>query len=412
MVSSETFLKRKGFTLMELLIVIAVSSILVGVITFTLKTSLDIFNFVQDDIFLQKSLDDMFQEMVGGDYKVYGIKDSLEIVQATATSITFVPPWVDDGHTVKSPLHNKQQFVFNRPIKSGASLPLGEVLEKNSKEWRAVQIVVFLDEEKKRLSLKNKAILNEPVPAGSKVRFIYHPETEGFPDTKMTIEFLDGKIMRHYKGKSEVIPKDMLGDIVLQDAKFQYFDNTNTEILPDASTGNIASKNILNITAIKITLKISAEQTKQGSVFINLRNTSSAGASLIIREGTELRISNSKDIRAFSLLNISGVKEGDRIVLQAESDHGETWRANIELGIKNNLEVIKRYTIEYPVGKVIYSDNVNLSAASPLSFLTSSDGSYDYDWDEDANNIVNLEGKVTLSVIRMDADGAALFVRP
>ncbi len=404
--------RGKGFSLIELLIVIAVSSILVGVITFTLKTSLDTYYFVQDDVFLQKSLDEMLQAIADGDYDVYGVKDSLEILQATISSITFVPLWIDDSHRVKSPLQKNQEFIFNRPLKFGAGLPIGEVLE-NKAQWRPVQIVIFLDERRDKKFPVDKAMLNKKVKAGSKVRFIYHPDVENFPDTIMTIKVLDGKVMRYYKGKVDTIPQHTPGNIYLKDAVFQYFDNTNTEILPDVASGAIAPENLLNITAIKITLTLSSTQTKKGSVFINLRNTSSSGAGLIIREGTELRIPNSEDIRAFSLVNIRGVKEGGRIELQAKSDHGETWKARIELGIKDNLEVIKSYSIEYPIGKTVYFERPDLPVSSPLSFLmTGSDGAYDYDIDEGINNIVHLTGKVDLSVIKMDANGAALFIRP
>ena len=64
-------------------------------------------------------------------------------------------------------------------------------------------------------------------------------------------------------------------------------------------------------------------------------------------------------------------------------------------------------------GKTVYSEVVNLTLDLPLNFMNlGATGRYDYDYDEDTDNIVNLEGDVELVVTRMDASGAALFIRP
>ena len=92
---------------------------------------------------------------------------------------------------------------------------------------------------------------------------------------------------------------------------------------------------------------------------------------------------------------------------------GRSWKVNIELGIKDKKEIIRRYRVEYPVGRVMYSETINLTTDLPLNFLTlGGNGRYDYDFDKDTDNVVNLEGDVELSVLRMDAAGAALFIRP
>ena len=39
-------------------------------------------------------------------------------------------------------------------------------------------------------------------------------------------------------------------------------------------------------------------------------------------------------------------------------------------------------------------------------------GRYDYDFDEDVNNVVDLAGEVEIEVTRMDVSGAALFIKP
>ena len=48
-----------------------------------------------------------------------------------------------------------------------------------------------------------------------------------------------------------------------------------------------------------------------------------------------------------------------------------------------------------------------------LNFLTlGADGRYDYDIDKDTENVVDLKGEVTLTVLKMEAKGAAVFIRP
>ena len=66
----------------------------------------------------------------------YGIKDSLTILGATPSSITFVPLWVDDSHAVKSRHANaelapKTPFILNRPVKPGTFAPIAEISSKN-----------------------------------------------------------------------------------------------------------------------------------------------------------------------------------------------------------------------------------------------------------------------------------------
>ena len=134
----------------------------------------------------------------------------------------------------------------------------------------------------------------------------------------------------------------------------------------------------------------------------------------MIRPDTKLRIPDSKHIRAFSLVNITGVKSGDRIRLRAVSDAGQSWGIDVELDVKDDKAYVHKYSIEYPTGSTVFSEKLQQTTELPLNMLTlGGNGRYDYDFDEDLkNNVVNLEGNIELSVVQMDPAGAALFIRP
>lgn len=415
----------KGLTLVELLIAISIATILTGVVALMLKTCFDAYTFGQQEVLLEKALDDCLDEVAGSGFENYGVKDSIEILNVTPTSITFMPLWVDDSHILK-PEHEhpeffaKIPFILNSPFKPGATFPIAEVSlsyeSRGTKNelWKAIPVTFMLGQRKTSIKPYDYIFLNEPVEAGSKIRFIFHPDATNFPDCAMTIKWSGDRITRTYKGKTEAIPEYKLPGVVLTSFNFQYFDNTNTEVEPRPEL-------IPNITAVKVSFKVSlgtkakheTRATKNGFAFINLRNTRTGGRGLIIRQGTRIKIPDSKRIRVFSLANVVGIKEGGTIELEARPKKGNIWKMRIELGFDDKTPILKRYSIEYPSGITVYAETINLTLDLPLNFMNlGATGRYDYDFDKDGNNVVNLEGDIELLVTKMDADGAALFVRP
>lgn len=413
-----------GLTLIELLIAIGIATFLTGVVVMMLKTSFEAHSFSQQDTLLQKALDDCLDEITGGGLESYGIKDSLEILNITPTSITYVPLWIDDSHILKSEhqhpeLISKAPFTLNRPFKAGAALPIAEVStaydpRRKTHNWKVVPITFLLGPHKDPLKPDDQVFLNEPVEAGRKIRFIFQPDATHFPDCAMTVRWRGNKITRVYKGKQEIIPKYNIPGVTLTDFRLLYFDNTNTEVEP-------RPKLTPNITAVKFDLKASLNVnprqeeriTKNGFTFVNIRNTRTAGTGLIIRQGTRIKIPDSKHIRVFSLTNVVGIKDGGQIELEARPKRGTIWKIRIELGFDDNTPILKRYFVEYPPGRAVYTETINLTTDLPLNFMNlGATGRYDYDFDKDTSNAVNLEGDVELVVTKMDANGGALFIRP
>ena len=375
-----------------------------------LKTSFEIYSVGQSELLFVKALDESLEEITGSGIDNYGIRDALQILSVGPSSITFAPLWVDNTHiTTSKHEHSKlaaiSPFRLNRPFKAGAPMPLAEILTPNG--WRSIPVTLVSGKHKNPLSPDDLIFLNYPVTAGRKIRFIYHPDASNFPDTAMTLAWKDNLITRTYKGKTESIPKYKIPGVKLSDLKFKYFDNTNTKIEPRAEL-------IPNITAVKASLEINfGNQKRNGSNFINLRNTRVVGTGLIIQKGTKLKIPDSSHIRVFSISNIIGVKKGDLIELEARPEKGSAWKIKIELDFDQNTPIIRKYSVEYPSGMPVYSKTVNLSLTLPLNFMNlDTTGRYDYDYDKNTTNVVNVEGDVELVITKMEPNGAALFIRP
>ncbi|MCK4649338.1 four helix bundle protein [bacterium] len=405
--NAKTQKRKNGFTLIELLIALSLAAILTGVVVLTLKTALDSYLIGQEEALLGKALDDVFNDVASGGFENYGVKDSLEILSATPQAITFVPFWIDDTQSPKP-----TRLTLNRPFKPGAPLPVGEVLTE--KGWRPVPITFILGPHKDPLKPDDQVIFNDPIPAGAKIRIIFQPDASYFPDCALTIKWAGDRITRSYKNQTRTIPKYNIPGVTLKNLRFQYFDNSNSEIIPEPGSGMISKQLLSSITAVRFSLQAATKaKTKEGAIFINMRNTRSAGGRIIIRQGSRLRISDSSHIRVFSLSNLMGIKEGGIIEFEARPEKGTTWKIRIELAYKDKIPVLRKYSIEYPPGRTLYSETINLTTDLSLNFMAlGANGRYDYDLDKDVQNVVNLKGKVELVVTRMDAAGAALFIRP
>jgi len=403
-------LGSEGFTLVELLIAIGVAVILLGVTVLMLKTCFEAYVFGQQEALFVKFLDESLQTIANGGIGRYGINDALEIVEVSDRSIVFVPLWVDDTHktTYKHESFEtatKTPFVLNRPFKPGSAPPIAEIFEEPY--WKAIQATFVIGSRHLPGVANDKMYLKERVKANRKVRFLYQPDVTYFPDSAVRIEWDGKRIICNYKGVTEVIPRYTIPMVKIRDLRFEYYDNANTVIKPKKEL-------IPNITAVKIFVVADVgRQKREGSIFVNLRNTRALGKGILIQKGTRLKIPDSKEIRVFSLSNVIGIEEGGVIELEARPAIGAAWRITIELGYDKSVPVIKRYSIEYPPGRQVYSQTANLSIDIPFNFMElDATGRYDYDYDREGNNAVVLEGDVELLVKRMEAYGAALFIRP
>lgn len=375
-----------------------------------LRSGLDAYIYSEEQALINKILNETLEEISGESFKAYGIKDALEIQEAKKDSISFLPLWVDDSHR---PSGKKQKFILNRPFSLGSSIPTLELRTNDREDFVPAPITFIPHQEISRGKPQDSIIPNEPLATGSQARIIFQPDPKDFSDVimRLTWDSLGGRFLRTYRNKTEVIPKSQYKGFKLTQIRFQYFDNTNTEI-----PAPVSEQLLSVISAVKVSLSLESKsqgKTREANRFINLRNSRAFGKGITIRKGTQMKISDSHHIRTFSVGNIMGVKDGDIIQLKAQPQQGKAWRITVELGIKDDSPIIKRYVIDYPPGLAVYSEEINLTCDLPFNLLTiGRNGRYDYDFDKDTENVVDLKGDVFLMVEEMTASGAAIFVRP
>lgn len=402
--------KTEGLTLIELLVAISISALLGGTVVLMLRTSLDTYVFSEGQTLIQKTLDDTLEEISGEGFRMSGVKDALEIIEAKENSISFVPLWVDDSQRIIS---KEQKLALNRQFRLGSGIPILEFRADPKDGFAPVPVSFIPHQEIDGSTTKDLVIPGSPLPAGSEARIIFQPDPQNYPDVVLHLEWdpKKGRLLRTYKNKSDLIPKNTQEGFRLTNIRFEYFDNTNTEIPSPVSEDLLPV-----ISSVKVSLFLESKNEPKPFVatsFISLRNAYSFGKGIIIREGMRLKIPDSHRIRTFSLGNIVGVKDADVIELKAQPAQGDAWRIKLELGIKDNLPTIKKYSIDYPLGMTVYSEAINLTCDMQFNFLAiGANGRFDYDFDEDVQNAVDLKGDVTLSVEKMTPKGAAIFIRP
>lgn len=409
---------KTGLTLIELLVSIAIAALIVGVTVFMLRSAVDAYGFAQNEALLQQILREAMDEITDGGVAFYGIKDALTIVSASDDTISFVPPFIDGPYDANA----DGEYELSTPIEPGSSIPIGEVKKEDDKNFYPESVTFVYGKRSQSLEAKDQVAFNDPLPIGSMVHFVYQPDILKNSEALLYIKW-DGitkELLRIYRNKTDVIPRHRNPIIKLDEVRFEYYDNTNSQILPE--DGRALSKYQLSlITAVKIILTAQIQlkggkQTERKSLptFVNIRNTRNAGVGIIIRPETKILIPDSHHIRAFTLANIMGVKEGDMIEFEAKPEEGNGWKIRIFLGINDQgLEIIKKYEVEYPPPNIVFSETINRTVDLGLNFLTlGANGIYDYKYDAASGNFVDLKGKVMLKVNRMDVDGAALYIRP
>ncbi len=397
---------RRGFTLIELLISIAIAGLITAATYLSLDTALDSWGYSQDHLALQKVISEVMEEVVNGTSRTYGIMDSLETVAAGSDYIEFVPPWTDDTHSVAS-----EDFVYhlNRKVKPGTGVPIGEIKLPEARKYQIIPVKI-LDLEDSAIS---QVKLGIAAPLGSDLRFTYQPDPKGAGVTRKI--WWDPDTQQVYLEDAsgiENISRNPFGVKILT-MQFRYYDNANNLI----SDRNWIDESDLNmITGVEIYMETELKGGKHQSLinFVNLRNAPMRSGYLPLRQGIKIPVPDSKDIHTLLLSNISGVSSGDELELLFEPEAGRSWRINLKFEhISLSKSTIESYTIEYPAARPVHIEYPRSKIEEGLDLLTvGPNGLYDYDDDSDIKDFVNLEGKVMLSVAKMDIEGAGLFVRP
>lgn len=397
---------RRGFTLIELLISIAIAGLITAATYFSLDTALDSWGYSQSHLALQKVISEVMEEVINGAPGAYGIRGSLEIITAGSDHIEFVPPWTDDTHSVAS-----KDFVYrlNRKVKPGTGVPIGEIKLPESRKYQIIPVKI-LDLEDSAIS---QVKLGIAAPLGSDLRFTYQPDPKGAGVTRKI--WWDSDAQQVYLEDAddiENISRNPFG-VKVRKMQFRYYDNTNNLI---GSRDWVDERDLNMITGVEIYIETELKEDKHQSLinFVNLRNAPMRSGYLPLRQGTRIPVPDSENIHTLLLSNISGVSSGDELELLFEPETGKSWRINLKFEhVSLSKSTIKSYTIEYPTAHPVHTEYLGSRIEKGLDLLTvGPNGLYDYDNDRDIKDFVNLEGKVMLSVVKMDIEGVGLFVRP
>jgi prepilin-type N-terminal cleavage/methylation domain-containing protein len=405
---------KRGLTLVELLIVIALATIIVGAVSTVFKEGINAFRIGENEIFLQRQTQRIMEEMIEGTETGIGIREALEVIEATETSLGFVPLWVDLYPNYYK--EKKQEFVLTKKFKPGGSVPIGQIRTPESKRFVSVPVVFIYGGENSNNIVK---FIN-PIPKGSDVRILYYPDPTEDEEVIMRY-FWDKKlkrIFRTYKGKTEdIIKRDKKIKIV--DFEFSYYDNLNNRIVPvygyeqERETVVVEESKRRTLSAVGIRFVAERDMAKRElSSFVSVRALGgNLGTGIALGEGTEIKISDSHDIRTLVLDNLAGIEDKDKLEIEIFSAR-RTWKISIEFGIIDNQPYIIGYNVEYPKGEIVYSNKRKRPAREGLNLLKLGNDYYDYDDDKNVEDVVNMEGEVIFKVTKMDIESAAVFVRP
>lgn len=397
---------KRSFTLIELLIAISISIMIAAALYFSLRSAFESWDLSQDLLILQQVSSRVMEELSEGPAAGFGLRDALEIINGDSDYITVVMPWSDDTQRIYSGIYT---YALSRHIKPGTSAPIAEALLPEQKDYRLIPITLL---DKGRSDDYPQVFVNVALPSGSGLRFTFHPDykTDGnIVATTYRYGSSEQAIFVEDKDGVRNISKNPFG-VKITDFSFRYFDNANSEAGP-VSTGAAAS-----VSGIEISFTAASKNgnTRKTQTFISLRNAPAHSGNFALREGAVIPIPNSRDIKAFFLTNLYGIDNNDQLVLEARSDKGQEWLLTITFSKMSLLSspVIGQYTVEYPRGNKVYSENPRTSAGAGLNLLfLGPSGLYDYDNDE-AGDTVILDGKVKLEVRKMEIGGASVFVRP
>jgi len=381
--------------------------IIASSVYFAVDGALESWGYCRDQLSLQKVLTESMDQVISGTAKSYGLKDCLEIVAAGKTRMEFVPPWVDDTHA-SAP----RDFIYtlNHRLKAGAAVPIGEIRMPETNKWRLVPVQMTAVEDTETTQVK----LGLSVPEYSELRFVYHPDWVNEPDAvkKVIWDAKSKELLMDDGDKIESISKNFF-NVEITKVEFKYF-TTNNE--PVAFSGDwVDEADLQVITGVEVNVEAKlGDQTQKLVRFVNLRNAPIRTGYLTLRKGMKIPIPDSKAVRALSITNFSGVGNNDTLQLEVLPRVGDSWKITIEFEqIGKSRPVIKKIDVEYPPQRSVITDyprstidlGVNLMLLGP-------DGLYDYDDDEDVEDVMVMEGDVVLYVSEMTIEGAGLFVRP
>ncbi len=400
-------LYRKGITLVEILLVIAIIGIIAGVSSFIFDTSMFSWTFSTDTLLVERTAKQILNFIIEGDDKNPGIREALAITEATKKSLTVLPLWRDTFEYKGV----DQRFYLTKQLAKDSQMPICWVKHPNTKDFIARSIELRFDTYRHQHYVN---VLGDLI-VGDIVKLAYKADSQVNPEVSMRLYYNDKTrvLMRQYALVSKTILQD-IEKVDIDSCEFSYFTNTGEKIAFDDDV--IVPGKLSNISGIGIRVKAkrNSEEFELMS-FAALRNLKNLTGGLILTEGYEVKIPDSYNIKGLIIDSISGIENNDKIVLGIGYDQEPSWMLNIDLGFAKGEPVIKNYKIEFPYGSSVFSSGpVAMDPLRGLNLLTlDKNGLFDYDDDSGLTDRVIFKGEnIYLKVLRLDVDSATLYFRP
>lgn len=406
-----------GFTLIELVFSVLVLGIIASLEVMLLQTGLESFRYGNAQVALHRAGDELMENLLEGGYEGEGIRDGLELKEASLTSIGLVMLWTDRSHK-PNPVKNKdQKFVLDRQFKPGASTPLAQVQKPDSTDFVSVPIRFTYGSSQDPKSPDDVVQFLEPIPLLSRIKILYTPDGDRDPEVIKIFRWDPAakRIYESYAGKTrDIIQHDP--SVKVERCAFLYFDNLNRLIPMEG--GSLSSLSVKRATAVKLYLVLREQgEYRELSSFTNVRNVSTIGAT--ITEGAQLPMPTPGEIKAFSIGDFYGFKkEGIVELLVTTATQAKGWKIRLKFKPAQKEEdiILERFQMEAPPGKILASvileQTVSRSEFVNIQTLDRS-GLYDYDDDEEVKDQVSITGaNPIVTVTRLDFEGASLFIRP
>ena len=411
----EKTINSKGVTLIELIVAIAIGAVITGTVVLMLNNGLTSWGFGSDRLVVQSAAEEIMTGMLEGDFKYGGIRDAVEVVSASARSITIVPLYIDGSHTVSA---SQNEYTLEKQYLAGSPVPVVKIKEIGSKVFETVGSTFVYGTGDDPDEPDDKIILDRSYESGSQLKILFYPDATYDTSVRMTFwwEPNEKTIYRQFKGKTVDLLARKDG-VEAEDVVFTYLDNLNRKIGSGPGSRKLGSTELMRISGVDIFFKVRRKEDAWEMVsFVGIKRRSNQITGVVIREGSEVDIANSEDIGVLALSNITGASDGDVIIFEAVPSAGSSWQIKLEFEVTNDILKVYSYTIESPAGQQVATDVLDhiMGQGKEFNFLGfTGDGRFDYDDDENVDDEVVLEGdRVTLKVTRMDFDGAYLTVWP
>jgi prepilin-type N-terminal cleavage/methylation domain-containing protein len=401
---------RRGFTLIELILAIALMLIISSGIVFLYDSGINSWLYGQAYTQLQDTASLCMEQIMEGEYKFDGLREVLEISGADPHSINFIPWWEQKINRINP----AEKIRLEKPFNPKAPVPIAQVW--NSDKGKYVMANIDFYPKGADLADNNAYVsFRGDIPQGASGRIFFYPDESVKKDIEMNI-FWDGntrQLYRKYRGTTNPLIK-MPQDIEISKFNVEYLDATNNIIPPDRLQSLSGLNNPVTALRTFITVVTGKESYTLRS-FINIRKKGVAGSGTLVTQGAEISIPDSKEVKTLSLINFFGITENSSMECTISSrKENKTYMVRIEFGLKNNIPWILRCDIEYPRGKVVFSQDIDVSASHGINFLNIDySGHYDYSFDEniDGEEVRFLADDVIFKVDSCSITGAYLMVR-